>query len=44
MDTIFKLRKRLLNLKRNHFCDFKAWVFENVFENIESKVKWVKAE
>lgn len=27
-----------------NFGDFKFWVFENVFESIESKVKWVKAE
>ncbi|WP_417384800.1 hypothetical protein [Gimesia sp.] len=27
-----------------NFGDFKFWVFENVFENIESRVKWVKAE
>lgn len=25
-----------------NFGDFKFWVFENVFENIESKVKWKK--
>ncbi|QDT44779.1 hypothetical protein Pan241w_48950 [Gimesia alba] len=27
-----------------NFGDFKFWVFENVFENIESKIKWVKVE
>lgn len=27
-----------------NFGDFKFWVFENVFENIESKVKWEKVE
>lgn len=27
-----------------NFGDFKFWVFENVFENIESRVEWVKAE
>ncbi|WP_154901041.1 hypothetical protein [Gimesia maris] len=27
-----------------NFGDFKFWVFENVFENIESRVKWDKTE
>lgn len=27
-----------------NFGDFKFWVFENVLENIESKVKWKKVE
>ncbi len=28
----------------SNFGDFKFWVFENVFENIESGVKWEKVE
>ncbi|WP_299469528.1 hypothetical protein [uncultured Gimesia sp.] len=27
-----------------NFGDFKFWVFENVFENIESNIKWVKTD
>jgi hypothetical protein len=27
-----------------NFGDFKFWVFENVFENIESRVKWEKVK